>query len=396
MTLDRDVKIGFAIGLVALALFVLVENKDELMPPDPAQVVPEDESQKPTDETPLAGPVVRVERGSPLEDYLDNVRFWELQLEAVATEMHLFLGWHSDEKAMIRKAGKEAVARLKDIKKQIRKVQPPSPDVDLSEGLRTVATALQGFYRKAARLDEAQRKAEHDTVQETYRAYGANRGRFQMASPTPDRKETECPKPEFASEEHEQKYQQAQELMEKRRYADALQILKELDGSYSMNGFILVDMAVCLAKGSLGRPDSADGAKSPEEEALDLLDQLMSSGQYSPVLAKAFLMWRTLTQTQFYGVSNYSEIPNWDYNERRMELVQVVKERLKEQPEDSWAYAQKEELLSLPNIERGGFMGNTNLFYWGFVIAGDQVGDALKKLRKDETPPGSSDGGQQL
>jgi hypothetical protein len=60
-----------------------------------------------------------------------------------------------------------------------------------------------------------------------------------------------------------------------------------------------------------------------------------------------------------------SEIPNKEYNKKRWERIQVIKRYLKDNPDDVWAREQVDLLLSLPNIRRGGPMGNDNLTHWG-------------------------------
>jgi len=64
----------------------------------------------------------------------------------------------------------------------------------------------------------------------------------------------------------------------------------------------------------------------------DILEGIVNGNDYSPVLFDAFLRWRTLTQSLEYGMSNFSKIPKL--------------------------------LLFLPNISRGGLMGNYNLSFW--------------------------------
>ncbi|MFQ5835615.1 MAG: hypothetical protein ACE5HR_06810, partial [bacterium] len=81
------------------------------------------------------------------------------------------------------------------------------------------------------------------------------------------------------------------------------------------------------------------------------------------VLFDAFLRWRTLTQSLEYGMSNFSRIPNWEYNKKRKRLIEIIKTYAKEHPDDIWARKQIKLLLSLPNISRGALMGNYNLMF---------------------------------
>jgi len=64
-------------------------------------------------------------------------------------------------------------------------------------------------------------------------------------------------------------------------------------------------------------------------------------------------------------MSNMSEIPNKEYNIKKWQLVQMIKEYINNYPDDLWAREQVDLLLSLPNITRGGSFGNNNLANWG-------------------------------
>jgi len=83
------------------------------------------------------------------------------------------------------------------------------------------------------------------------------------------------------------------------------------------------------------------------------------------VLFEVFYKWRTQTQSFWHGMSNMSEIPNWQYNLKRWQVIKTIKRYLKTHPDDAWANAQLGLLLSLPNIYRDGPFGNDNLSHWG-------------------------------
>ncbi len=102
-----------------------------------------------------------------------------------------------------------------------------------------------------------------------------------------------------------------------------------------------------------------------KEDGLDVLTQIVNKNAYSPVLYEAFYKWRTTEQYYNHGMSNMSHIPNKEYNEKRWEIIQVIKKHLESVPDDLWAQEQVDLLLSLPNIRRGGPMGNDNLTHWG-------------------------------
>lgn len=80
---------------------------------------------------------------------------------------------------------------------------------------------------------------------------------------------------------------------------------------------------------------------------------------YSPYLASAFLRWRSEMQVGFFGMSNWSQIPNRQYNEVRYRALARVMAYLRDHPHDEHAQAQKVALSEAPNIQRGGMFGNT-------------------------------------
>ena len=62
----------------------------------------------------------------------------------------------------------------------------------------------------------------------------------------------------------------------------------------------------------------------------------------------------------------------------------MIKRHLEQDPDDLWAWAQKEVLLTLPNIQRGGLMGNTSLTTWGLLYASDVLADVLEAIGEEE------------
>ena len=77
-----------------------------------------------------------------------------------------------------------------------------------------------------------------------------------------------------------------------------------------------------------------------------------------------------------------SLIPNDEYNAKRWELVQIIKEYLKKNPNDVWAKAQVNLLLALPNIGRGGLMGNDNLFYYASLYSDILERESMEKKKE--------------
>jgi len=103
----------------------------------------------------------------------------------------------------------------------------------------------------------------------------------------------------------------------------------------------------------------------PIDKGEEILNKIINNQRYFPLIFESFYKWRTITQMNWYGMSNASEIPNKMYNQKRWELVRLIKRYIKNHPQDLWARYQLELFLSLPNIQRGGLFGNFNLTNWG-------------------------------
>ena len=78
-------------------------------------------------------------------------------------------------------------------------------------------------------------------------------------------------------------------------------------------------------------------------------------------------------------MSNWSQIPNWDYNLKRKELMDKLIKHLAQVPQDIWAYKELQQLIGLDNIERGGDYGNDTLAYLGDLYMDLEDKNTLQK-----------------
>ena len=181
------------------------------------------------------------------------------------------------------------------------------------------------------------------------------------------------------SKEDKNLYLEAVRFMKEKHFKKAYEILSQLKDKYKDTAFgdcIMLKISDCWLRPFTDIEKKKNFAL--EEEGIKILEDIINSKRYSPVLFEAFYKWRTSTQAFYYGMSNMSQIPNKMYNQKRWQLVQVIKRYLKNNPQDIWAKYQIDLLLSLPNIERGGRLGNSNLVHWGILYV---------DLSKKETPP---------
>ena len=176
------------------------------------------------------------------------------------------------------------------------------------------------------------------------------------------------PHPQFESKTDEKNYDRALEFMEQNEFEKAYDMLQKLKNKYSgdsaIESSILLNISDCIVKASYGSDGGLSDLQNPEEKGKDILEGIINANDYSPVLFDIFLRWRTLTQTLEHGMSNFSKIPNWEYNKKRKNLIEIIETYAKEHPDDTWAERQIELLLFVPNIERGGPFGNSNLIIW--------------------------------
>jgi hypothetical protein len=99
-----------------------------------------------------------------------------------------------------------------------------------------------------------------------------------------------------------------------------------------------------------------EGVGSPDKTYALALEQ-----GYSSSLAEAFCKWRAAFQEFNHGVSNFSEIPNAEYNARKERILAVIAAYFASHPNDSVARSQQTFLQQLPDIIRGGPMGSSVL-----------------------------------
>ena len=82
-------------------------------------------------------------------------------------------------------------------------------------------------------------------------------------------------------------------------------------------------------------------------------------------------------------MSNMSSIPNQEYNIKRWRVIETIHDYLDRNPKDAWANRQVKSLLAIPNITRGGDMGNDNLLHWANLYKPDLF-DGIREQKNKE------------
>ena len=88
-------------------------------------------------------------------------------------------------------------------------------------------------------------------------------------------------------------------------------------------------------------------------ELVTIIDELLKSGEFSPLLYKLWLIWRSTLQTRvFSGFSNDSAMYNLFYNDMRNTVAVTLLRRLSSHPDDPIALSQFVKLALAYNIVR--------------------------------------------
>jgi len=246
-------------------------------------------------------------RSMPNIDYLHiatlyDIRFVELQIEAVNIDMDRYIGWFPDEKEMLKKSSTKAVDDLESIKRYILKFRFPDDLAKLKNMNSIIIDKLIIIYDGIELKEHGDLKKAFAGLNDIYSQYSEKLKEII----TKDRSDV--------------------------KLSENITFIKNTDP----NGFDI-------------------------EKRIILLSKILDAGEYSPVLFDTFCEWRTQTQLFWGGMSNMSEINNWKYNLKRWQIVQSIRQYLKANPDDMWAKAQVRLLLGLPNIDRGGYFGNDTL-----------------------------------
>ncbi len=248
--------------------------------------------------------------GDSYQGNLDDMRFVELQVDAVMTDMHRYLGWFPDEKEMLKKASAIAIHDLGTIKDYLQKISFTDDLLGFRDTHLTIIDKLIQTYDNIDTKQEEEISKSFDECSEIYCQY----------------------------------IKKFKEYSQKHNPVEDLSLIQNTD---------------CLI---MSEPNGFD-----IEKEIDCLSEILDSRIYSPVLFDAFCRWRTQKQFFWHGMSNRSDIPNYKYNLKRWKVVQTIRRYLKTNHDD-WAEAQANLLLALPNIARGSFFGNDNLSHWGDEI----------------------------
>lgn len=99
-----------------------------------------------------------------------------------------------------------------------------------------------------------------------------------------------------------------------------------------------------------------------DPDDIDYLGELMEDGRYSKYLLEVWVSWRLRVQSEVFGISTYSEIPDNLYDRARLLVAQRFLQHLEAKPDDTLAKVLLLNLSCIDNLHRaGGIYGNEAL-----------------------------------
>lgn len=103
-------------------------------------------------------------------------------------------------------------------------------------------------------------------------------------------------------------------------------------------------------------------ACSGQENTIDYLGELIESSEYSPYLLEVWTQWRLRVQSEVFGISTFSEIPDNLYDQVRLVAAMQYVKHISDNPGDSFAKYLLWNLMCTENLHRmGGYYGNEAL-----------------------------------
>jgi len=330
--------------------------------------------------------------GSPFAmetlDFFDELIFADLQVSAMSIDLLKYLKWHPEDKGAIKRVSERNLENLKEIKGHIRNLVIPDSLAELKVLNLDLIDKVAHIYTGIEAKTPGQIRTELNSLEPLYMSFARE---FEKRA-TQHAPRENLPK-DFDPTDAEGNLAQSKwdrhfyitgvDLIGQKEYEQAFEYLGSIKGKYEGEVFgdcIVLRISDCKLKKYNHSGNSA--APDVYKETLEVLSRLLERGRYSPVLFETFYKWRTLTQHCIYGEAKSSEIPNMGYNEKRWELVKVIKEHLVIDGNDLWARNQIDLFLSLPNITRSSKLGNDNLKHLMFLYT-DVLEDGSLGLRKD-------------
>lgn len=310
---------------------------------------------------------------------IEQLAYFDKQIYAVITDMELWLGWDYDDKSFGQKSTSKALQDLSAIKKEIVSFDAPAEVAGIKNVELQAIGRLEKIYTDIYKKDENRIAAEFKWFYELGESYSselaAGAKKYARFPKLPKDFDIVSEEAALAGKGGDRaNYKKAMGQMKKKDYAGVVKILEGMLPRYQGTPFedcIKVRLSDCYLK-----EDAGDAGDPPK--GMQFLKEAVDSERYSPLLYDAFLRWRTAVQAVDYGMTNTSLIPNMEYNKKRWQLIGVIRKYLADHPDDNWAINQINMLINLPNVERAGQYGNSNLSYYSMLYMAPPENKAKK------------------
>ena len=102
---------------------------------------------------------------------LDDIRFIELQIDAVTTDMYRYLGWFFDEKDMMKRASIKAISDLRTIKDYLQQISFTDDLLELRDINITIIDNLIQTYDNIDIKQEEEIRKDFDEYSEIFCQY---------------------------------------------------------------------------------------------------------------------------------------------------------------------------------------------------------------------------------
>lgn len=281
-----------------------------------------------------------------IRDYLDELRFVELQLSAVTTDMYQYLGWGADEKEAMKEASLRAISELDQLRGHVMRQDFPEETAPLKGLTLKMIGQLAAIYQGIEEKEEVAIKEEFAPFNSMYEEYAEGFKKLWQKSVSAAEAEQELNPLEeelrwIPDEQVKERYRKAAGHLEAKNHAAAYKVLKDMpEVIQDVEASHLVKLRLSDALLMMDYEAADIKGLDAAEQGLKLLAEIIASGRYSPVLYEAFYKWRTTEQELRHGMSNSSAIPNKEYNEKRWQVMRTIKEYSAKNPSDEWAQAQ--------------------------------------------------------
>ena len=335
-------------------------------------------------------PIVKVvvQPNSSQTVFLDEIAFMGLQLDAVVVNMYLFTGWDIDGKKEMAEVSKQAIAQLDLLKEEVSKLQPPNELASLKQIFLKYAEAIKGLFKDINKKNI--QKADKDLV-DILDQYSNECAGFAKTLDFSLRNKSfeggDQPGPVFEKKDQDVAYRQGMELMGQKEFERAYKIFADLKKNVVPNSvvydYVLLAISDLIGKSNYTTDENGELKDFPEDQIIKNADWIFAK-EYSPLFLEFFVRWRTITQEMDHGMSNWSSIPNWEYNLKRKKLIKKITAHADKNPADAWARLQCRRLIDLDNIQRGTLYGNDNIHYIGRLYMDLKDKSSVKDLEEKE------------